>query len=73
MSKKGLGKQDPGISKEALKGQILAILNKSPEQGFNYKQIAKRTEYHRFSRKAGNFRYSEGSYKTGQSAGNFSR
>jgi ribonuclease R len=42
MSKKSLGKQDPGISKEALKGQILAILNKSPEQGFNYKQIAKR-------------------------------
>jgi len=42
MSKKSLGKQDPGISKEALKGQILAILNKNPEQGFNYKQIAKR-------------------------------
>jgi ribonuclease R len=42
MSKKGRGKQSSGISKEALTGQILATLNKSPEQGFNYKQIAKR-------------------------------
>jgi ribonuclease R len=42
MSKKGIGRNDPGISKEALKEQILAVLNKSPEQGFNYKQIAKR-------------------------------
>ena len=42
MSKKGKGKQSSGISRETLTGQILATLNKSPEQGFNYKQIAKR-------------------------------
>ncbi len=42
MSKKGKGKRDSGISKESLKGQILATLTKTPEQGFNYKQIAKR-------------------------------
>jgi len=42
MSKKGMGKQRPGISRETLTEQILATLNKSPEQGFNYKQIAKR-------------------------------
>ena len=37
-----MGKQRPGISRETLTEQILATLNKSPEQGFNYKQIAKR-------------------------------
>ncbi|TAL63202.1 MAG: ribonuclease R [Bacteroidetes bacterium] len=42
MSKKGSGKQSSGISREALKEQIIATLTKSPEQGFNYKQIAKR-------------------------------
>ena len=31
-----------GISKETLTAQILATLGKSPDQGFNYKQIAKR-------------------------------
>jgi ribonuclease R len=42
MSKKGKAKRDSGISRESLIGQILATLTKSPEQGFNYKQIAKR-------------------------------
>ena len=42
MSKKGKGKESSGISRETLTGQILATLTKSPEQGFNYKQIAKR-------------------------------
>lgn len=42
MTKKKTGMKDPGLSKESLVGQILAILTKSPEQGFNYKQIAKR-------------------------------
>jgi ribonuclease R len=42
MSKKERGKQDSGISKGTLTEQILATLSKSPEQGFNYKQIAKR-------------------------------
>ena len=42
MSKKGRGKQSTGISRETLTEQILATLTKSPEKGFNYKQIAKR-------------------------------
>jgi ribonuclease R len=42
MSKKGKGSGSSSVSKEILAGQILATLNKSPEQGFNYKQIAKR-------------------------------
>ena len=42
MSKKGKSKSDSGSSKESLVGQILATLTKNPEQGFNYKQIAKR-------------------------------
>jgi ribonuclease R len=42
MSKKSKSKRDSGSSKESLVGQILATLTKSPEQGFNYKQIAKR-------------------------------
>jgi ribonuclease R len=42
MSKKGRGKQGTGISRETLTGQIITTLTKSPEQGFNYKQIAKR-------------------------------
>ena len=42
MSKKGRGKQGAGISRESLAGQIITTLTKSPEQGFNYKQIAKR-------------------------------
>jgi len=42
MSKKGRGKQSTGISRETLIQQILATLTKSPEKGFNYKQIAKR-------------------------------
>jgi len=42
MGKKGKGKVSSGISKETLTAQILATLGKSPDQGFNYKQIAKR-------------------------------
>jgi len=42
MGKKGKRKHSSGLSGEELTGQILATLNKSPEQGFNYKQIAKR-------------------------------
>ncbi len=42
MTKKNTGKSGPGFTKESLVGQILAILTKSPEQGFNYKQIAKK-------------------------------
>ena len=42
MSNMGKGKQSPGNSREKLTEQILATLSKSPEQGFNYKQIAKR-------------------------------
>jgi ribonuclease R len=42
MSKKGRGIESAGISRETLTAQIIATLTKSPEQGFNYKQIAKR-------------------------------
>jgi len=42
MGTKGKGRQRPGVSKEILTEQILSTLNNSPEQGFNYKQIAKR-------------------------------
>ena len=42
MGKKGKSKVSPGIPKETLTSQILATLGKSPDQGFNYKQIAKR-------------------------------
>jgi len=42
MGKKGKGKVSSGISRETLTAQILATLGKSPDQGFNYKQIAKR-------------------------------
>lgn len=42
MSRKGQGKGNSGISRENLTGSILATLTKSPEQGFNFKQIAKR-------------------------------
>jgi ribonuclease R len=42
MTNKKTGKKVPGLSKELLVGQILAILTKSPDQGFNYKQIAKK-------------------------------
>lgn len=42
MSKKSKGKSDSGISRDALASQILEVLTKSPEQGFNYKQIAKK-------------------------------
>ena len=42
MGKKKRGSKTSAASKEALTEQIIAILSKSPEQGFNYKQIAKR-------------------------------
>ena len=42
MSKKGKESQNSGISKEAITEQIISALSKSPEQGFNYKQISKR-------------------------------
>ena len=42
MGKKGKSKVSSGIQKETLTSQILATLGKSPDQGFNYKQIAKR-------------------------------
>jgi ribonuclease R len=42
MSRKGNGRIRSGISKESATEQILSILSRSPEQGFNYKQIAKR-------------------------------
>jgi ribonuclease R len=42
MSKKGTGKKESAISKESITALILATLTKNPDQGFNYKQIAKR-------------------------------
>jgi ribonuclease R len=42
MSKKGKNTGSSGNTRESLTQQILATLTKSPEQGFNYKQIAKR-------------------------------
>jgi len=43
MSRKGKGKKKrSGLSKEAVREKIIIILSKSPQQGFNYKQIAKR-------------------------------
>ncbi|HNW57017.1 MAG TPA: ribonuclease R [Bacteroidales bacterium] len=44
MSRKGRGKKSPDISKEKLTGQILDILNKNPEQGLNFRQIASRID-----------------------------
>jgi ribonuclease R len=42
MGRKQRGERASGVSKEALTEQIIAVLSKSPEQGFNYKQISKR-------------------------------
>ena len=42
MSKKGKGNQSSNNSRETLTEQIKAVLTKNPEQGLNYKQIAKR-------------------------------
>ncbi len=42
MSRKGQGRQKPGISGQFLTEQILAAFNKHPDQLFNYKQLAKR-------------------------------
>jgi len=40
--KKGKGRKGSGISRESATEQILRILSGAPQQGFNYKQIAKR-------------------------------
>ena len=42
MSKKAKGRQESGIPKKILTEQIIGILNNNPDQGFNYKQVAKR-------------------------------
>lgn len=42
MSRKGRSNKKYNISREAITGQILAVLSKNPEQGFNYRQISKR-------------------------------
>jgi len=42
MSRKGKGKSKSGVSNELLTEQILTTLSKSPEQGLNYRQVAKR-------------------------------
>ena len=42
MSRKRKGNEEMKISKDSLARQIHEILSKNPEQGFNYKQIAKR-------------------------------
>ena len=42
MSRKGKGKSKSGVTNELLTEQILTTLSKSPEQGLNYRQIAKR-------------------------------
>ncbi len=42
MSKKGRGGKSYSVSREVLTDQILSALSKYPEQGVNYKQIAKR-------------------------------
>ncbi len=44
MSRKGRGKKSAGISPESAKEQVLAVISKNPQQGFNYKQISKRLE-----------------------------
>ncbi len=45
MIRKGKGKKKKGgLSKEAVREKIITILSKSPQQGFNYKQIAKRLD-----------------------------
>ncbi len=42
MSRKTKSYNGSGLSKEQLTSQIITTLTKSPEQGFNYKQISKR-------------------------------
>jgi ribonuclease R len=42
MSKKGRGNKNSDISRESLTEQVISMLTKNAEQGFNYKQIAKR-------------------------------
>jgi ribonuclease R len=45
MSKKGKRRKQSGISRESATEQILTILSRSPQQGFNYKQISKRLNF----------------------------
>jgi len=40
--KKGRGGKKSGVSRDTATEQILSILSKSPQQGFNYKQVSKR-------------------------------
>jgi len=42
MSKKGRGRKSYSVSREELANQILSALSKSPDQGVNFRQIAKR-------------------------------
>ena len=42
MSRKGKHGKHSGISRESLKEQVISIISKSPEKGYNYKQIAKK-------------------------------
>jgi len=42
MAKKGKSRHDSGIPKKIFTQQIIGVLNDNPDQGFNYKQIAKR-------------------------------
>ena len=42
MSKKGRGKKGSDLTRESATEQIQLMLSKNPQQGFNYKQIAKR-------------------------------
>src|SRR4030042_1414573 len=44
MSRKGMRGKRSGISKESASEKILSILSGSPQQGFNYKQVAKRLD-----------------------------
>ncbi len=44
MGRKNRGAKDSGVSREALTEQIIAVLSKSPDNGFNYKQVAKRLD-----------------------------
>lgn len=44
MSRKGRGQKKSGISSQIINDQILTLLNKYPDQGFNYKQISKRLD-----------------------------
>ncbi len=44
MSRKGKGGKVSEVTRQVLAGRILEVLEKNPEQGLNYKQIAKRLD-----------------------------